>query len=82
MNTTLGPPRYILTKHALDRSVQMGVTRSQVVSVIAEPETDYPGRLDGRSEYRRVATRDDLAVVYSPTSSLVITVLWNRRHSR
>ena len=80
--TTLVRLRYVLTKHALDRSLEMGVTRERVVSAIEHPETDYPGRPGRRCDQRRVATRDGLAIVYSPTSSLVITVLWDQRESR
>lgn len=80
--TALTRPRYVLTRHALDRALEMGVTRARVVAAIEEPETDYPGRPGGRCDQRRVATRDGLAIVYSPTSSLVITVLWDQRESR
>lgn len=79
---TVTRPRYVMTRHAHDRSLEMGVTRAQVVSVIEEPDTDYPGRPDRRGNERRVATRDDLAIVYSPASSLAITVLWNQRDCR
>jgi hypothetical protein len=72
---------WVLSLHALDRAKSMGLTRDRVIAVLAEPETDYPGGSD-YPPGRRVATRDDLAVIYDPDRRVVVTVLFNRRERR
>jgi hypothetical protein len=60
----------------------MGVTHDRVLQAVNDPQTDYPGRAGSRGDQRRIATRHDLAVVYSPTTSLVVTILWNEKEHR
>lgn len=80
--TTICAPRFVLSAHAYDRVVEMGLDRAAVVATIEGAQTDYPGHPGRVGEERRVATRDGLAVVYAPAGALIITVLWNRKEHR
>lgn len=77
-----GADRYVLTRHALERSHEMGLDRRHIIGAIENPQTDYPSLDRRHHQARRIATRDELAVVYAPADRLVITVLWNGRDGR
>ena len=75
-------PRLVLSSHAYQHVVEMGLDRAAVVAAIEDAQTDYPGPPGDIDATRRVATRNDLAVVYRPGDGLIITVLWNRKDHR
>lgn len=67
--------RPFLTRHALERCREMGVTRAEVVETLAGFDCRYPSP----SHYgpdRYVSAHRRLAVVHTP-DLVVITVLWN-----
>jgi hypothetical protein len=68
--------------HALHRMREMGLSRSIVARVVADPDISYPGRPAPTGEPRRIAVRGPLAVVYVPRTRTVVTVLWNGRTAR
>lgn len=76
--------RYQLIHHAAQRAQEMGVTEARIYETLTSPDTDYPSHpsYNGPGEARRVATKDDLAVVYETNGHKVITVLWNREEGR
>ncbi len=55
--------------HARSAARNRGVSRSQILSVIADPELSYPDR------GRRVFTKGRLALVVVPEEQFVVTVL-------
>lgn len=65
---------WFLTRHALGRMAEMGLTRTDVVEVVDRPDTDYCDR----KVPRRIAKRGDLSVVYDPNTLSIITILLNR----
>lgn len=81
MTTTMNC-RFVLSPHAHQRAVEMGLDGAAVVATIENAHTDYPGRPGRVGETRRVATHDDLAVVYTPASGLIVTILWNGKDHR
>jgi hypothetical protein len=57
----------------------MGLDRAGVLAIMGEPETDYPSRNEA-AENCRVATRGNVAVVYTADgTNVVITVLYHGR---
>lgn len=77
------PRRWVLTRHALTRAYEMGLDRDAVVSILSDPDTDYPSQNPGENDCR-VATCGSIAVVYNPVQALIVTVLihgedYNRR---
>lgn len=80
--TTATRPPFVLSSHAHQRALQMGLDRSAVVAAVEDAHTDYPGRPTVLGETRRVATRHDLAVVYAPANGSIITVLWHGKDHR
>lgn len=75
-------PRWVLTRHALERAVEMGLSRADIVAVLDDPENDYPGDPRYDRSRRRIATRGALDVVYEPQNRLVVTVLFHGREGR
>lgn len=63
-------PRWFLTRHALGRMREMGLSRHEVVEVLDHPEVSWPSR------GRRIAAAGDISVVYDPEGSAVVTILW------
>lgn len=80
--TTATSCRFVLSPHAHQRVAEMGLDGAAVVATIENAQTDYPGQPGRVGETRRVATLDDLAVVYTPVAGLIITVLWNGKDHR
>ena len=72
--------RPFLTRHALQRCLEMGVSRGEVVATLLDYESRYPSDPKyGPNRFVTVGPR--LAVVH--TDSLeVITVLWKGREGR
>lgn len=50
----------------------MGLDRANVVEALNDPEVSWPG-IDGR----RIAARQEIAVVFDPSDLHVVTVLWH-----
>lgn len=62
--------RWFLSRHALQRCREMGLTRLDVVAVLDEPEVSYPA-----GDERTMSIRGDLAVCW--IHDVVISVLWH-----
>jgi hypothetical protein len=74
--------RYVLSRHALSRCEEMGLTHADIERVVLHPEVDYcatKNRGVRTSDNQRIAKRGDLSVVYDCRSHTVITVLLNRQ---
>lgn len=65
-------PRWFVSRHALQRMMEMGLDRRQVVETLDEPDASWPAH-----QARRIAVRSDLKVVFDPASHVVVTVLWH-----
>jgi hypothetical protein len=63
-------PPWFLSRHALGRMDEMGLSRREVVDVLDRPEASWPSR------GRRIAASGDIAVVYAPENRAVVTILW------
>lgn len=69
----LRPERpWFLTRHALQRMTEMGLTRPEVVAVLREADVSWPSYLG-----RRVAAGGDIAAVFDPRNRAVVTILWH-----
>lgn len=62
--------RWFLSKHALERAGEMGLTRADVVRVLNSPDVTYPAG-DGRT----MSIRNRVAVCSA--REVVVTVLWH-----
>lgn len=65
--------RWFLTRHALDRITEMGLTRADVIAVLDQPEVTWTGTITG--DERTVHVAGNLAVV--TRDDVVVTVLWH-----
>ncbi len=63
--------RWFLSKHALDRANEMGLTRSGIVSVLENPDITFPNK---RGNFHAVG--NGFSVVYH--DDVVVTVLADR----
>jgi hypothetical protein len=70
-----------LTHHARRRIEEMDLAAAEVARVLDEPTTTYPGH-PCYGAGRVVAVAGRLAVVHSPGTHEVITVLWNGKDGR
>ena len=73
--TPAGQPHWVLTRHAYDRSVEMGLTHSDVVRVIEQHHASWSSHRRPGEEHRRVYVRDAIAVVANTMTRMVITIL-------
>lgn len=67
-----GVRRWFLTRHALERMNEMGLSRSAVVGTLEHPALTWPTHKE-----RRVAAGNEISVVFDPSNLAVITVLWH-----
>lgn len=63
--------RWFLTRHALERCQEMGLSREDVTLVLENPDIDYPNR------EQRIASKGNVAVVYD--GDKVVTILYADR---
>lgn len=70
-------PEAWLTRHALDRARQMGVTTDRAVRIAHDPHTVLPDP-QGNPARRFLWSRaePDLALIADITSAAIVTVLW------
>lgn len=51
---------------------EMGVDRVRVIAALDDPDASWPAHCG-----RRIAARNELAVVFDPADHAVVTVLWH-----
>lgn len=75
MTITVQPP-VVLTRHALRRMQEMGVTREEVVTAVRTPGVTYAG--SHHSPPETIAIQGRVAVAFQVRSGevVVLTVLW------
>lgn len=75
-----------LTRHALERALEMGVSRADVEATLADPELTYPQSATLYGRERRVHVRAGIGVVADARDGAVVTILYadattQRRHT-
>lgn len=67
---------WFISRHAMARAQEMGLGRDAILAVVEDPAVDCPST---KKPNCRVASRDDIAVVYATDEPVIVTVLWNGR---
>lgn len=77
-----GGTEIVVTFHARQRIAEMRLDVDEVLTVLASPEVEYPGRPDQKGRPTRIAVGGRLAVVATSDRSAVLTVLWHGAEGR
>jgi hypothetical protein len=69
--------RWVLSKHAKERCVEMGLTRHDVLETLLHPVCTFPGNKAATTGAPTTIYRDDrLDVVTIVGAKVVVTVMW------
>ncbi len=77
----MGMGEWKLSDHAKCRRREMGLTERQILTVLQDPDLDYPGSKrypDGR----RVRIRGAVGVIFEEETGEIVTLIWHTRERR
>lgn len=66
-----------LTRHALRRIAEMGLTEAEVLAAARDPSIRYPQEHRFRGTEVRIDQGGRFGVVVHPATSRIVTVIWN-----
>src|SRR5580765_13501 len=75
------PTTYRLSRHARERTAEMGLRTKDVKQAIRDPDTSYPGSKRYGNGFH-CYQRGRIVAIVDPENQTVVTVIWHRAEGR